>query len=269
MSAALRHVLLAVLVVGLLGPAIARAQGMPEACLEGVAEEGDYLDLGRPEDRFSRCLRAYDSGALGQAVGCLDSLVREGSDGAHVLYNLGNSYFRLGRYDCAVLALRSAAVRAPRDPDVAENLATARSRLTDHTEPAALGPLRTALLFWYDRASSRELWWVAALLLLSASVLRLRRDSGWGPPTVLLIVGGVLGAAAVAKDASLLEAPGAVVVVSEVAGRSDRDSGSVELFRLHAGAEVSVYSRDEIWVQVGLPGGTRAWLPRESLGLVE
>ena len=74
--------------------------------------------------------------------------------------------------------------------------------------------------------------------------------------------------AAVVKDVELLEPGSAVVVVAEVAGRSDRDTGSVELFRLHAGAEVAVYEETSEWTQVGLPGGARAWLPTASLGFV-
>ena len=71
-----------------------------------------------------------------------------------------------------------------------------------------------------------------------------------------------------ARTAQLERRPLAVVTAEEVTLRSGRDIDSVDLAKLHAGAELAVVSRDAPWVQVRLGGDVRGWVPDASVALV-
>ncbi|MFN7144015.1 MAG: hypothetical protein ACK4YP_09580, partial [Myxococcota bacterium] len=62
--------------------------------------------------------------------------------------------------------------------------------------------------------------------------------------------------------------PVAVVLAPEAVATSDL-GGGVELFTLHAGAEVQTVETAAGRVLVALPDGRRGWLASSALGLVE
>jgi hypothetical protein len=62
--------------------------------------------------------------------------------------------------------------------------------------------------------------------------------------------------------------PVAVVLVPEVTATSDL-GGGVELFTLHAGAEVHAEQTAADRVLVVLPDGRKGWLPSTAVGIVD
>lgn len=221
------------------------------------------------------CSALYDSGDYPAAVECFESLETTGIHNGHLLYNLGNAWYRSGDPARALLAYRRAALYLPRDGDLKANLGSARDQTQDDlAAPDIREPLLETLLAPYDALSKRELLllglasWVLLFVLLG---IRNYRTVPFGRLSAVALASlalfGLLGAGV--RSYQTEHHPIAIVVVDEATVRSGRDLHSTDLVRLHAGAELKVLQRGERWMQVALSTGTRGWLPAEALGLVQ
>lgn len=107
---------------------------------------------------FSRANELYEAGDYAEAATIYEEIIaREGISTA-VLFNLGNTYQRLGKYGPAILAYERARLLSPRDPDLLANLALARNASTTFNEVDHHPRLDAALNFL-----SRNEWsWLVA-----------------------------------------------------------------------------------------------------------
>ena len=78
----------------------------------------------------------YEGGQYLQAAQAYQQLVDLGVVDSALFYNLGNAHFKQGDYGQAIVNHRRAQQLAPRDPDVAANLALARAQAVDQFEEA-------------------------------------------------------------------------------------------------------------------------------------
>lgn len=112
--------------------------------------------------------RAAAAGDYRQAVQGYEQALRQAGYSAPVLFNLGNSWLRLGQAAPAILAYERALVLAPGNAAIAANLATARQR-AGVTVPA-VGPwLNAARFFSFDTyawAVLAAVWGLSAGLIL-------------------------------------------------------------------------------------------------------
>ena len=87
-----------------------------------AASEQDLISQG---DHF------YQIGNFAQASQFYQQVVSGGYESPTLYYNLGNSYYRLGKIGYAILNYERAQKLAPGDEDIAHNLALANSRIVD------------------------------------------------------------------------------------------------------------------------------------------
>ena len=210
---------------------------------------------------------AYRAGEYARAELAYRGLLDQDIVNGHVLYNLGNSLYRQERLSEAVLAWRRAEVVLPRDPDLRANLARAREATKERMP--ALSSARP-LFFWQRRLSPREGVLLGSLLTgLGFGVLLVarwrRRD--W---RVVGVCVGAVGALVLLGGAdetrTLNHSPAGLVLAKEVAVRSAVGGQGVDLFQLHAGAEVRLREASGEHVQVELSDGRRGWLPAATVG---
>jgi tetratricopeptide (TPR) repeat protein len=219
------------------------------------------------------CPALYDSGDYVSAASCFSSLEANGNHNGHLLYNLGNALQQAGETGEAILAYRRAQLFLPRDGDLVANLASARDKARDDlSPPGQREALAATLLAPYDSLSAAELLLLGTLawaLLFALLTLRSwRAEPLLSLPVVLLAVLAMLALGGhVARSYQVSKQPTGVVLADEVTLRSGRDLRSVELARLHEGAELTVLDEVSDWTQVRLSTGQRGWLPRSSLGL--
>ncbi len=210
---------------------------------------------------------AVASGDYAAAEAAYAEAVAGGAVSADLYYNLGNVLYRQDRVADAILAWRRAAVLAPRDPDVSANLEFARRKVTDDlvaSDPCpAWAPWQAAL------TAGEGQWLGGALAGLGLCAVAFRRRwshlplAGVGGVATVL---GLLVATGGAVEATM--PPAAVVLAAEVTARSDL-AGGVDLFVLHAGAEVGVAEAAAGQVLVSLPDGRRGWVAESAVGRVD
>lgn len=100
----------------------------------------------------------FKSGDFTGAAAGYEKVLSDEGPRAAVFYNLGNSYQSLRQYGPAILAYERARLLAPRDPDLAANLALARKAATAFEE-SGLHPRLEAALNYFSR---NEWSWLVA-----------------------------------------------------------------------------------------------------------
>jgi hypothetical protein len=221
---------------------------------------------GASED-FAAANNAFAQGDLAGAEAAYRSLLAEGYTDGDVFYNLGNALWREERPADALLAWRCAAARLPRDPDVSANLEFARRTARDALELPSTTPVFAP---WQAALTPAEgCWFGAGLIGVGLLLVALRRRAPEAPLLPIAAVSGLIGGCVwgggVAHDRA---APVAVVLADEVTASSDL-GGGVDLFALHAGAEVVALEEAAGKVLLGLPDGRKGWVPAAAVGIVD
>lgn len=215
---------------------------------------------------------AYQRGDFAQARDEYRAAVDSGLDGARVLYDLGNAYYRTGEIGRAIACYQQAGRQAPRDEDVRANLARALVRRKAGAPPPPptwlhmMGrrlvgaftltefAVTAALIYWLGMATA------AALLLASEKRGRLRRLL-----VVLAVLFVLVSAAGVARWWTYHHVRTGVVAQERAELRSGPGESFETLQRLHEGSFVRVLRSDGQWVQVVAEGKVSGWLPGTSV----
>jgi hypothetical protein len=198
-----------------------------------------------------------DAGELDEAV----SRLTVASPSAAALYDLGVAWFKKGDAVHALGAFRAASEAAPRDGDIAHNLAVVRLAFSEAPEPA--GPA----VAWAALITPGELGVLALLSWLAAAAWARRAQAdhdglvgAWGA------VGLSAALSLVAVDGSFADAGSAPAVVhSAVALRGAPEITDRVLGYLSVGTEVRVDARTADFARVEDGEGRRGWVPRAAL----
>ncbi len=170
-------------------------------------------------------------------------------------YDLGLARGRVGDLPSAVASLRRASELRPRDGDVAEALAVARSML-DGAPP----PVQPPALCWF--LTPFEAAVVAAL------TMGLAARSLWTRPTLgawlLWGLGGAGAAVAGSAHATMRDAPVAVIQVA-TAVRDAPEASATRSHDLALGSEVGVVAEEGAWRLVLDGENRRGWVPQGAL----
>jgi tetratricopeptide (TPR) repeat protein len=220
-----------------------------------------------PVQAYNEGNRLYAQKDYAGAVHAYEEALRSGNDPrAH--YNLGNALFRTGKIGEAIVHYRRAGYLAPRDHDIAANLAFARAYRLDKSQATA-SPLAHAAdraLRWLSR---REAALLAGVLFTLAG-LALSAWIVWRAPPLagaagMLALLGLYGFLAQQLWAGEVASRPAVVVVAEVSAASGPGDEFKQVLLLHDGTEVRIREIRGAWVLVQLPGGSGGWLKQSAL----
>lgn len=223
------------------------------------------------EASFDEGLRALREGDAGTAASQFEAALAEGHRHPAVYHGLGNALYRLGRKPEAIAAWRRGLALAPRNGDIAANLALVRPSLVDRIDPPAT---HHPAFFWQSFLAPVETAWTAAVLLalaiwwrvwgqLQVFRGRIQRLRGGGGIVWTLVMAGLVLAASTAE--TLLHRRGAVVTADEIEVRSALGPSGVALFVLHAGAEVAIEDSTDTHRLISLSDGRKGWVHADVL----
>jgi hypothetical protein len=186
---------------------------------------------------------------------------REALQGGHdprVHYNLGNALFKSGKIGEAILHYRRAHALAPRDRDIADNLAFARAYRLDKL-PSTQNPLTRVIDRTFHWLSRREAALGAALLAAVAGLaLAMWIVWRWTAAGVAAVGLGALAAFCFVTQqvwGAEVNAQPAVVVVPEVNALSGPGEEFKQILLLHDGTEVRIRESRGDYDLVQVPGG--------------
>jgi len=210
-------------------------------------------------DPYGDALSLAREGRHGEAEAALCAVLEDGGRHAAVYHALGNILHRQGEVGPAMAAWRRAQVLAPRNGDLAANLAVGRAGSVDRLEPSAR---RHGPFVWQAWLRPQESGLGASFALFLGFLLLARRRQSPGAAGGLVALGLLL---ALSTWVDAAGEDGAVVSLDQVVGRSALGAEGVELFRLHPGAEVRVVERLGPDALVLLPDGRKGWMPANAL----
>lgn len=222
----------------------------------------------------------YEAGQFVQAAQAYQQLADQGYVDSALFYNLGNAYYKQDDYGRAIANYRRAQHLAPRDADIAVNLAHARAQTVDQFEVlddgGLLGQVGGAVQGWFtldELAMAALATWIlfVFLLILFGSA---KAGSAWrkGLQYVLVVSAVVLVVGVLALGSALYlenhQSEG-VIVAKEVDVNSGPGAQYVTEFTLHSGAEVALVEVRGNWVRLALTGGElEGWVPVSTIEAV-
>lgn len=215
---------------------------------------------------FAKANQAYGEGRFQEAVDGYRSLVDSGRWHAHLFYNLGNAWFRLGDFGKAILHYERALALDPHHPEASANLRLARdqARALELRKDRIEKYVAMATPTQYAIAAAIAFWFV--LFGLTRLFFSPRRSGG----RMALVAGALLvfGLSSFALYTLENGARGralAIITGKEIEARLATADNASSILTLPAGSEVKVLSQRGDWVYAALPNDQRGWIPARAV----
>ncbi len=213
---------------------------------------------------LSRAAAAYESGRLSDALTDYEALVARFPGDANLAYNLGNTYWRLGKRGKSILWYERARRLHPGDGDIRFNLKLARSSLAD--EESTWGEA-------FDRVLSPVmLWWLAVALLwgicLTVGVALIREwpREKWRVVLTLGTPAFVLLSIWLGLRIHDLGMPWAVVAVPTAEVRSGPGDQFPVGYTAPEGQRALILNRRPGWLEIGIPSKSlKGWVAETAV----
>jgi pentatricopeptide repeat protein len=216
----------------------------------------------------------YRNGEFDKAINIFEELISDGYEGTSLYFNLGNSYYRIGKIGYAILNYERALKLSPSDEDVKHNLAFASLSTVDRIQP-----LPTFYLFE---------WWESILALLSVNggtyitfffyllllflivayffaktiyQQKLILFSGLGVLVILLLSVSLL-IVKINKEQTVI---GGVIIEQSITVKTSPDPQSTDAFVIHEGLKVNLEDQLDEWVKIRLADGKVGWVENRAV----
>lgn len=230
--------------------------------------------LPKNSEAFEAGNRAYRKAAYEEALQQYLRVEKSGLESPALYYNMGNSYFRLGKTGKAILYFERAYRLAPNDDDIRHNLAFVRTYCEDRIDVVP----QFFLFVWLQKLVgflSADIWFLFLLISLSltaaliisflvSNTLNLRRKLALGvlaSLTVSLFVAAVFTARVIADN----QTDRAVLIEHVVNVKYSPEHSSKNAFILHEGVKVKLEESVDHWVQIRLDDGKTGWVLKNTL----
>ena len=217
------------------------------------------------ESDFAKADQAYGEGHYEEAAAAYQAVVSSGHWNANVFYNLGNAYYRLGKFGQAIVNYERALALEPRHPEADANLRLARD------EARAL-ELRKDPIERYAGLMTVKQWTIAGVagfwiaLFVAAHLMFTRRRSG--ARIVLVALGLVLSGVSIFAIVSLENGTGgrslAIITGQNVVARIATADSAQTVLALPAGSAIKVLSERGDWLYAALPNDQTGWIPASA-----
>jgi len=217
-----------------------------------------------PGATFEQANKLYEEGKYSEADTAYNNLAASGVASEALLFNRGNTFFKLGQVGRAIACYRQALWFAPRDADLRFNLRMARTRARGGV--VYHDPLWLSLL---DRLTVNE-WTLLAFAAIWALFVLLAVEQ-WRPELkarvrrftlAAAVVSVVLGACLVTMLEQEVFTRTAIVVTGEAEVRNGPLDESPSVYKVRDGVELEVVDEKDDWLQVVDSARRVGWLKR-------
>ncbi len=211
----------------------------------------------------------YKRGQYGQAADSFEAVVSGGWESGEVYYNLGNTYYKLGRLGESILAYERALRLMPRDPDLLANWRLARSRVENHAGTAVHGFWQRLLerevrSYSMGELASAFLILLALLLAVHLLSLFLRMPLGRSRALIFSVLALWIVVSALFTFKIFSGRNMAVVLESTESRFEPMDQATVH-YRLSEGQKVRIVKREGLWRKVRRGDGKEGWVEKDKV----
>jgi tetratricopeptide (TPR) repeat protein len=223
--------------------------------------------LAQSVTQFAKANQDYAQGHFKEAIDGYEAVVRSGQRSANLFYDLGNAYFRTGRFGPAILNYERALVLDRHHPESQANLQIAR----DESRALELQPtwleqyLEYANLNEFSIAAAVAFWVGAFGIILLMFPLR-RRGRALALSIVSWSIFAVTVFAVYRIDSEMRKT--AIVTDQKVQARLATADNAGRVLALPPGSEIKILSRRGDWIYAALPNNLRGWIPAKAAELI-
>ncbi|NCS80888.1 MAG: hypothetical protein AUJ54_00675 [Ignavibacteria bacterium CG1_02_37_35] len=229
------------------------------------------------EQKLKEGNQFYKSGNYNEAITAYETALHDGYHGSSLFYNLGNAYYRTGKFGLSILYLEKASQLSPDDEDIRHNLAIANSKIVDRVDVVP----KFFLFAWWEAMQNLfhpSGWKVfifivyLVLLIVMGIFFTTRKSStkkysffGGAAILVLFSLSVVLF---LTKQHQAENYHYGIVLEQTVNVKSSPDEKSSDTFILHEGIKIKVEDKLEGWNKIRLSDGKLGWVESSTLGRI-
>ena len=240
------------------------------AC-RAFAEEKSSRD---PNQLFYQANTYYEQKDYVKALEKYDALLGMGFASSNLYYNIGNSFFKLGKIGYAILFYEKAKALIPQDSDLKSNLTYARSLVAEPSaEPTVKNYIASVFKRPFKGFNLNAIFISAAalyiLFILTIVVFTLnpfiRQKFFLAFPVIFIIFFLNLGAFIIRYYDEVVLKHG-IVIKKEAECKYEPIDASTTYYTLQEGSEVIIVKTRNDWRQILRPDGKIAWVKRDAVG---
>lgn len=227
---------------------------------------------------YKKAVENYYNKKFEEALNVFLKLAENKSDNGYLYYDLGNTYYKLGKLGAAIQYYEKALRSIPRDSDLKTNLKMVRSKLLDKPEESFSDYLISTLFFWSSSVSLYEFQMFLVILSLLfwgyAFFKLLRKTPFFKVNFIFFVVIFVYFLGGYYLKSHLYEAGSFGVILSpEVDVKANYIDKDKPLFQLHEGTKVRIidaqdFGEKEKWFRVEMPLGQKGWVSSQVIGII-
>ena len=221
------------------------------------------------DDIMAKGNKFYRDGSYEKAINEYGQLVNEGYFGTSLYYNLGNSYYRVGKIGYAILYYEKALKLSPSDEDVQHNLNFARLSTVDRIQPLP----KFFLFDWWEsllNSFSENGWayivFVVYLLLIILVALYFFARSVVQQKIIFFSSIAVVFILAICVSLLIVKVnreetlKSGIIVKQAVTVKSSPEATGTDAFVIHEGLKVNIEDKLDAWVKIRLADGKVGWI---------
>ncbi|MDB9787006.1 tetratricopeptide repeat protein [Bacteriovoracaceae bacterium] len=227
----------------------------------------DELIKYSPEKLFILGNQFFDQGNYNVAIIHYKALLKGSGPISSVYHNLGNSYFRLGKWGNAIYSFRRSVQLDSNNSNAKFNLAYARKKSIDNIPKVFQSivdrvivqiPLNQRQTLWITVISSLFFW-----LLLAIKSKKMTEWLYWCRLTTIFLI-TVFGMSHISQI--VIQKKIGVITAEKASVKSSIGRDGISLFTLHKGTEFEILeSKNNEWFKIFLMDGKKGWINQESI----
>jgi tetratricopeptide (TPR) repeat protein len=219
----------------------------------------------------------YQKNNFSQAAEIYQKLIDSGYEGTTLYYNLGNSYYRLGKIGYAILNYERALKLSPGDDDIQHNLALANTKTVDKIEEL---PKFFIFQWWEGLLAMFTLsGWTYTVYILYILIIisfgiyffvqkpHLQRNAFFTGiiSTGILLIAAILLVVKLNREVNIKNA---VIIEPTVIAKVSPDQQSSDAFVIHEGLKVRLEDNINGWLKIRLHDGKIGWTNKRNLKVI-
>lgn len=219
----------------------------------------------------------YQNGNYDEAIKIYETIIKEGYISPYLYYNLGNAYFKIGKYGYAILNYEKGLLYAPNNENIKYNLEIANAKIIDKIDEVPEFFLKR----WYTRfvnVLSSDTWAVISILLFASFVLcvllyillKFKHKNIFLYLSTIFLVFSIISFINAGKRKNFITSKKyGIIIVPSVNVKSTPNEYGNDVFILHEGTKVEILESIGNWKNIRIRDGNEGYLPSNTIAIIE